>query len=138
VSHSGVKNAGIDGTEWGKMAPWRPREVEPLSLSLCRPPSRWCRRGGSGSDGSAAQGMPAHITALSPFLPEGRLTDEVLARLRELCAGLPVLDVEFRRTARFPDVLISTRNLRTDCGRSPSPSLGSGRRHRHTAAASAR
>jgi hypothetical protein len=56
---------------------------------------RWL--GGAGDAG-------AHHRALS-VPSRGRLTDEVLARLRELCAGLPVLDVEFRRTARFPDVL---------------------------------
>jgi 2'-5' RNA ligase len=56
-------------------------------------------------DSAAAQGMPAHITALYPFLAEARLTREVVARLRELCAEVPVLDVTFRRTARFPDVL---------------------------------
>jgi 2'-5' RNA ligase len=56
-------------------------------------------------DRSAAQGMPAHITALYPFVPEDRLTGDLLARLRELCADLPVLDVQFRRTARFPGVL---------------------------------
>ena len=56
-------------------------------------------------DASAAHGVPAHITALYPFLSEDRLTDEVLARLSELCAGMPVLDVQFRRTARFPEVL---------------------------------
>ena len=49
--------------------------------------------------------MPAHITALYPFLPEERLTGEVVERLRELCAAAPVLDVQFRRTARFPDVV---------------------------------
>lgn len=49
--------------------------------------------------------MPAHITALYPFLPEERLTGAVVARLRELCASVPVLDVQFRRAARFPDVL---------------------------------
>jgi hypothetical protein len=56
-------------------------------------------------DPSAAERMPAHVTALAPFLREERLTGEVLARLRELCADVPVLDVVFRRTARFPDVL---------------------------------
>jgi hypothetical protein len=56
-------------------------------------------------DASAARGMPAHITALVPFLREDRLTDAVLAQLRELCGGLPVLEVEFRRTARFASVL---------------------------------
>jgi 2'-5' RNA ligase len=56
-------------------------------------------------DGSAAQGMPAHVTVLYPFLPEERLTSDVLARLRELCAESPSLDVRFRRTGRFPGVL---------------------------------
>jgi 2'-5' RNA ligase len=56
-------------------------------------------------DRSAARGMPAHITAAYPFLREEDLTDEALARLRELCAELPVCDVAFRRTARFPGVL---------------------------------
>lgn len=54
-------------------------------------------------DASAAAGMPAHVTALYPFLPAERLTDEVVGALRELCAGLPVLDVVFARTARFDD-----------------------------------
>jgi 2'-5' RNA ligase len=49
--------------------------------------------------------MPAHITALYPFLPQERLTAEVVGQLRELCAAVPVLEVWFRRTARFPDVL---------------------------------
>jgi 2'-5' RNA ligase len=56
-------------------------------------------------DSSAAQGMPAHITALYPFLPEDRLGTEALTRLRRLCARRPVLEVEFKRPARFPGVL---------------------------------
>jgi hypothetical protein len=53
-------------------------------------------------DPSAARGMPAHVTALYPFVAP---TESVLAELRELCAALPVLHVEFTRTARFPGVL---------------------------------
>jgi 2'-5' RNA ligase len=56
-------------------------------------------------DGSASEGMPAHLTVLYPFLPEERLTDDVVAALRLLCADLPALDVAFRRTGRFPGVL---------------------------------
>jgi 2'-5' RNA ligase superfamily len=56
-------------------------------------------------DSSAAQGMPAHVTALYPFLPAERLETQALTRLRRLCAERPVLKVEFRRTARFPGVL---------------------------------
>jgi 2'-5' RNA ligase len=61
----------------------------------------WRRR----LDPSAAVGMPAHITLLVPFLREERLTDEVVLWLRELCGAMPVLDVAFRRAARFPSVL---------------------------------
>jgi 2'-5' RNA ligase len=56
-------------------------------------------------DRSAAQGLPAHITALYPFLDEDRLTGAVLDQLRGLCAELPRLDVRFRRTDRFARVL---------------------------------
>lgn len=49
--------------------------------------------------------MPAHITALAPFLPVERLSREVVARLRELCAAVGLMEVQFRRVARFPDVL---------------------------------
>ena len=56
-------------------------------------------------DSSAAEGMPAHITVLYPFLGEASIPVEVRRRLLELCAAVPVLDVEFRRTARFPGVL---------------------------------
>jgi 2'-5' RNA ligase len=63
--------------------------------------ARWRRR----FDPSAAHGMPAHITALYPFLDQERLTDAVIGRLSALCAEFPILDVEFRRTARFPAVI---------------------------------
>lgn len=56
-------------------------------------------------DASAAQGMPAHITVLYPFLGEGRLNNEVLTQLRSVCAELPVLEVVFRRARRFTEVL---------------------------------
>jgi hypothetical protein len=63
--------------------------------------SQWRER----FDTSAAQGMPAHVTALYPFLPAPRLGARAVERLRHLCAQLPALEVAFRRTARFPDVL---------------------------------
>jgi 2'-5' RNA ligase len=56
-------------------------------------------------DVSAVQGMPAHVTALYPFLPEEQVTDAVPAELRELCAAVPALDVVFRRIGRFPGVV---------------------------------
>jgi 2'-5' RNA ligase len=69
-------------------------EAEPLV-------SHWRAR----YDASAAQGMPAHITILYPFLAEDRLTDDVLGGLREICSEVPVLDIAFRRVGRFPDVV---------------------------------
>jgi 2'-5' RNA ligase len=59
---------------------------------------RWRQR----HDASAAAGMPAHVTALVPFVPA---TDAVVAELAALCTARPSLDVEFRRCARFPGVL---------------------------------
>src|SRR4051794_2391125 len=56
-------------------------------------------------DSSAADGMPAHVTVLYPFLHEERLSEGVRARLRDLCGRSPVLDVEFRQTRRFSDVV---------------------------------
>lgn len=56
-------------------------------------------------DSSAAQGMPAHVTALYPFLPPTRLTDGVLAQLHEICATFPVIEIEFKNTSRFPNHL---------------------------------
>lgn len=63
--------------------------------------ARWRER----FDPSATQGMPAHITALVPFLLPSSLTEGVLARLREICENVAILDVEFSRTSRFPDVV---------------------------------
>ena len=56
-------------------------------------------------DPSAALGMPAHVTALFPFLDEALLTADVTGRLAAVCARLPVLDVELARFGRFPEVL---------------------------------
>jgi 2'-5' RNA ligase len=63
--------------------------------------SRWRDR----HDRSAAQGMGAHITVLFPFLPDARLSADVLAQLRVACGAVPVMEVSFARTARFPGVL---------------------------------
>jgi 2'-5' RNA ligase len=49
--------------------------------------------------------MPAHITVLYPFLPAVRHDDAVLQRLRRICAAEPALDLELRRTNRFPETI---------------------------------
>jgi 2'-5' RNA ligase len=53
-------------------------------------------------DPSAQQGMPAHITLLYPFLPEDRLTANVVTRLTQLFARQPGFDVQLTGCARFP------------------------------------
>ena len=68
-------------------------------------PSRPWGRGGARYDASAAFGMPAHITVLYPFLPEDRLNQNVVDRLKEICADTHVLDVELREARRFPGML---------------------------------
>lgn len=53
-------------------------------------------------DPAAAEGVPAHVTVLYPFLPR-ELADPVA--LRELFAGRAAFDVEFRGFGHFPEVL---------------------------------
>jgi 2'-5' RNA ligase len=54
-------------------------------------------------DGSAARGVPAHVTVLYPFLPPAEITDEVLSTLRDLFAGYEPFDVEFTEVRWFAD-----------------------------------
>jgi 2'-5' RNA ligase superfamily len=50
-------------------------------------------------------GMPAHVTAIYPFLPEAEIDAETHGRLRMACASQPPLNPTFRRVGRFPNVL---------------------------------
>lgn len=61
----------------------------------------WRRR----FDPCAAQGVPAHVTALIPFLPAERLSTSVLSGVGEVCARTPRFEVTLRRFGRFPGVL---------------------------------
>jgi 2'-5' RNA ligase superfamily len=84
-------------------------------------------------DPSAAVGMPAHVTALFPFLHCADLSDAVLDTILELCAELSVLNVIFRRTGRFPGVLYLDPEP-ADGLRELTAAIGSsGRKHRRTA-----
>ena len=56
-------------------------------------------------DWSAAQGVPAHITILYPFMPPGEITPEVVAELRDLFAHFPAFEFTLPETRRFPTVL---------------------------------
>jgi 2'-5' RNA ligase len=52
-------------------------------------------------DAVAADGIPAHVTVLYPFVPRDRLTDEVRDAVSEVFGGIPAFDFRFDRVARF-------------------------------------
>ncbi|WP_328318963.1 2'-5' RNA ligase family protein [Streptomyces sp. NBC_00388] len=56
-------------------------------------------------DPMAADGIPAHLTVLYPFLPQDRIDDGVLDALARLFSGHPAFDVTFRECGRFPGLL---------------------------------
>ncbi len=56
-------------------------------------------------DWSAAQGVPAHITILYPFMPPDQITAVVLNDLRELFAHFAAFEFTLPETHRSPTVL---------------------------------
>jgi len=53
-------------------------------------------------DPSAAEGMPAHITVVYPFLAEDALNDGVLSDLSAACLDLPSVDLRLDDFGVFP------------------------------------
>jgi len=56
-------------------------------------------------DGSAADGMPAHITVLFPFLSLERVGTDDLEALNRVCADADAVRVRFATFGSFPNVL---------------------------------
>jgi 2'-5' RNA ligase len=56
-------------------------------------------------DGSAADGMPAHVTVLYPFLPSRAIETSVETALRSVLAAYPPFRFSLTRVERFPSVL---------------------------------
>jgi hypothetical protein len=56
-------------------------------------------------DWSAAQGVPAHVTILYPFMPPDQITPEVLSDLREFFAQFSAFEFNLPETRRFTTVL---------------------------------
>ena len=56
-------------------------------------------------DPAAAEGVPAHVTVLYPFLPPPRITPEIERVLASLFAALPRFRASFVEVRRFPGVL---------------------------------
>lgn len=57
-------------------------------------------------DRSAADGVPAHITVLYPFLPPGQIDAGVRAALERLFASVPAFRFTLDRTAWFGDQVV--------------------------------
>ena len=55
------------------------------------------------ADPSAARGVPAHVTLLTPFLPADRIDDGVIAELGWFFAGIDAFTVRFDRVGEFAD-----------------------------------
>src|SRR5512139_2513322 len=56
-------------------------------------------------DWSAAQGVPAHITILYPFIPPHEITPAVVAELRGFFAQFAAFEFALPEFRRFPEVL---------------------------------
>lgn len=57
-------------------------------------------------DAVAAQGVPAHVTVLFPFVPRESLTGEVRQAIADVFSEIPAFDYRFRRAARFGDTTV--------------------------------
>jgi 2'-5' RNA ligase len=74
---------------------------------ICRVPEaeRYISRYRERYDPSARRNVPAHVTILYPFVPLANVDDAVLARLREIAAGVRCFDYRLAQTQRFPVAL---------------------------------
>lgn len=59
-------------------------------------------------DPSAANGVPAHITLIFPYLPSDRCTATIRDKLREIFARSVPIDLELAAPGMFPGVLYLT------------------------------
>jgi hypothetical protein len=57
-------------------------------------------------DAVAADGIPAHVTVLYPFVPHGRLTNDVRQSIADLASGTPAFDYRFEGVGRFGDTTV--------------------------------
>lgn len=56
-------------------------------------------------DPAAAQGVPAHITLLYPFMPPTAVDDATRRELERIIAGEPVFSFTLERVERWPEVV---------------------------------
>jgi 2'-5' RNA ligase len=56
-------------------------------------------------DPAAAEGMPAHVTVLYPFIPAPQIDDHVLDDIRHMCQRHKPIVVKFSAVGEFPGVV---------------------------------
>ncbi len=56
-------------------------------------------------DPSAADGVPAHITLIYPFMPPSELKDDVRRRVEEIIGAEPLFPFVLESVRRFPDTV---------------------------------
>ena len=56
-------------------------------------------------DPAAANGVPAHVTVLYPFLPPSKITTQVEGTLTEVFSAFGAFETTFNETGQFPGVL---------------------------------
>ncbi|HEY5488436.1 MAG TPA: 2'-5' RNA ligase family protein [Candidatus Limnocylindrales bacterium] len=56
-------------------------------------------------DPSAADGVPAHVTLIYPFMPPSELKDDVRRRVEEIVASEPAFPFVLRAVGRWPNVV---------------------------------
>ncbi|HEY3961640.1 MAG TPA: 2'-5' RNA ligase family protein [Gaiellaceae bacterium] len=64
--------------------------------------NRWRER--TGSD-KPSTGVPPHVTLVFPFAPAGQIDGKLIAALREVVARVDAFELEFRETARWPELV---------------------------------
>ena len=57
-------------------------------------------------DSVAADGIPAHVTVLYPFVPRDRLTNDVRQATTDVFSAIPAFDYRFDRVGRFGDTTV--------------------------------
>jgi hypothetical protein len=57
-------------------------------------------------DRSAAEGIPAHVTVISPFVAPARIDEHLLGALADVAGSVPAFEVTFARCSWFGDAVL--------------------------------
>lgn len=94
VTLAGMENSGAEAAQQSAVVVLVP-EAEPV-----------VGRHRAVLDGAAAQGMPAHVTVLYPFVAAAAITEETLRALADAVGSVAAFDCVFGRTAWFGDQVL--------------------------------